>query len=173
MWLICKITVHCTNSVCCPALVQTTYHSSHYKPILLANLIWMFMSVLSACKLRTVKHEWQKWETSVSYTENPYFLPHVSAWLSHHCYSGDTLVLLLHSLSLGASQLSLIIIFFIPVCFICLFSPLFLYFCLSPGWLSEWVVGCVASSLTAVWEPSCHSRSSLVPLSFWSQSPLI
>lgn len=53
------------------------------------------------------------------------------------------------------------------------FLPLFLYFCLSPGWLSEWVVGCVASSLTAVWEPSCHSYGSLVPLSFWSQSPLI
>ena len=67
-----------------------------------------------------------------------YFLPHVSAGLSHHRYSGDTLVLLLHSLSLGASQLSLIIIiFFISVCFICLFFPLSLFLFVS--WLTEWV----------------------------------
>lgn len=85
-----------------------------------------------------MKREWQKWETSVSYTENAHFFPHVSPrFLSHRRYSGDTLVLLLRSLSLGASQLSLIIIIFLFLSVSSVFFPLSLFLFVS--WLTEWV----------------------------------
>lgn len=75
--------------------------------------------MLSMCNVPAVTHEWQ---TSVRYREST-FLPQVSGRLSHHCYSGDTLIQLLHSPSLG-------------VCFICLFASLSLFLFVS--WLTEW-----------------------------------
>lgn len=78
--------------------------------------------MLSMCNVPAVTHEWQ---TSVSLHTEPTFPPQVSGRLSHHCYSGDTLILLLHSLSLG-------------VFFICLFS-LSLSLFLFVSWLTEWV----------------------------------
>lgn len=128
-----------------------------------AGLIWLELpawmlslwSVLTACEMS---------DSVCEHTSYPMFLlgyhTTLQRWHSFCCctaYHRELLSFLL----------------FFSVCFICFFFFFFLYFCLSPGWLSEWVVGCVVSSLTAVWEPSCHSRSSLVPLSFWSQSPLI
>lgn len=104
-------------------------------------------------------------------SENPHFLPGC-----HSSRSAAAALRITGSFSAFSSYYYFLFHLFISFHFICLFFlflSLFLYFCLSPGWVSEWVVGRVASSLTAVWEPSCHSRSSLVPLSFWSQSPLI
>lgn len=96
----------------------------------------------------------------VSYTENPFFLPVFAAGLPHHCYTSDTLILLLHFQSRGSSQLSLIVIIFFYFSLFHLSFFFLLYFCLSPGWL-EWVsrrLCCVVS------DSSLGARLSLMQL---------
>lgn len=93
--------------------------------ILITDLI-IVTSVCIKCTLAAVRHEWQKWES-------PFPTPRF-CWVITPCYSGDTLVLLLHCLSLGASPLS-------PIIFFSLFHlPFFLLsLFLFVSWLTEWV----------------------------------
>lgn len=101
----------------------------------------------------------------------------VSAWRDHACLSthscrrgsrggsGDVLLS-------GSFSAFSYCYFFMSFRFILPSSCSSIFVCLLAD-LSEWVVGGVASSLTAVWEPGCQSRSSALPPSFWSQPPLI